>query len=212
MPEWVPAIELHKKVLLFKKGETIFREGEKVKGIYFLNSGNAKVHKYWAQGKEMILRFAKQGDILGHRGFGNTDVYPVSATALQAVSACFIETDFFLKTLKVNPDLTLMLMMFYSGELQEAERRMRDLAHMDVRGRIADTFLMLQNRFGTDEEGCVNIELTRQDIASFAGTIYETFFKVVSEMAKGKIIKITGKKIKLLKVAKLETFARTNSI
>ena len=159
----------------------------------------------------MILRFAKQGDILGHRGFGNTDVYPVSATALQNVSACFIETDFFLKTLKVNPDLTLMLMMFYSGELQEAERRMRDLAHMDVKGRIADTFLMLQNRFGTDEAGCINIELTRQDIASFAGTIYETFFKVVSEMARGKIIKITGKKIKLLKLSKLETFARANT-
>ena len=123
MPEWVPAIELHKQVLTFKKGEVIFKEGEKVKGIYFLNSGNAKVHKYWAQGKEMILRFAKQGDILGHRGFGNTDVYPVSATALQNVSACFIETDFFLKTLKVNPDLTLMLMMFYSGELQEAEKK-----------------------------------------------------------------------------------------
>ena len=65
---------------------------------------------------------------------------------------------------------------------------------MDVKGRIADTFLMLQNRFGTDEAGCINIELTRQDIASFAGTIYETFFKVVSEMARGKIIKITGKK------------------
>jgi len=211
MPEWVPAIELHKQVLTFKKGEVIFKEGEKVKGIYFLNSGNAKVHKYWAQGKEMILRFAKQGDILGHRGFGNTDVYPVSATALQNVSACFIETDFFLKTLKVNPDLTLMLMMFYSGELQEAERRMRDLAHMDVKGRIADTFLMLQNRFGTDEAGCINIELTRQDIASFAGTIYETFFKVVSEMARGKIIKITGKKIKLLKLSKLETFARANT-
>ena len=46
MPEWVPAIELHKQVLTFKKGEVIFKEGEKVKGIYFFFFVNAKVHKY----------------------------------------------------------------------------------------------------------------------------------------------------------------------
>jgi CRP-like cAMP-binding protein len=46
-----------------------FTEDEEVKGIFFINKGKAKVHKQWGD-KELIVRFAGQGDIVGHRGLG----------------------------------------------------------------------------------------------------------------------------------------------
>ena len=81
---------------------------------------------------------------------------------------------------------------------------------MDVKGRIADAFIMLYNRFGVDDEGYINITLTRQDIASFAGTIYETFFKIASEFVKQKIIHYSGKRIKILKMPRLQEYAKVN--
>src|SRR5690242_13150444 len=80
---WKELIRLKKTTIFYKKGKTIFSEGEKVKGIYFIYSGSVKVHKKWLDKKELIIRLAKSGGVIGHRGLGTAKVYPVSATALE---------------------------------------------------------------------------------------------------------------------------------
>ena len=119
LPEWKPAIQSHRKNLQFRKGETIFRENEPVTGIYFVTEGTVKVHKQWGTEKEIILRFAQRGDILGHRGLGQETVYPISATAIEPVHACFIDLGFFETSLKVNQDFMYGLLLFFASELQE---------------------------------------------------------------------------------------------
>ncbi|HVU83344.1 MAG TPA: cyclic nucleotide-binding domain-containing protein, partial [Puia sp.] len=95
LPEWLPAVEASRKTFYYKKGELIFREGEEVKGIYFIYSGKVKVHKKWGEEKELIIRFAQKGDILGHRGLGQqVGNYPISATALEPVQVCYIDLTF----------------------------------------------------------------------------------------------------------------------
>jgi CRP-like cAMP-binding protein len=204
LKEWLPAIETHKQNLLFKKGEIIFEEGNPVKGIYFLYKGKVKVHKRWGSEKQLILHFAKEGDIIGYRGLGNEKVYPVSASALEEVILCFIDIPFFEATLQVNHKLTYTLMQFYANELQYAEKRMGNLAHMEVKGRVAETLLMLKREFGQNSEGFINITLTKQDLASYAGTTYETFFRMINELEKEKIVRFSGKDIAILKEPKLQ--------
>jgi CRP-like cAMP-binding protein len=204
LKEWLPAIETHKQNLLFKKGEIIFEEGNPVKGIYFLYKGKGKVHKRWGSEKQLILHFAKEGDIIGYRGLGNEKVYPVSASALEEVILCFIDIPFFEATLQVNHKLTYTLMQFYANELQYAEKRMGNLAHMEVKGRVAETLLMLKREFGQNLEGFINITLTKQDLASYAGTTYETFFRMINELEKEKIVRFSGKDIAILKEPKLQ--------
>jgi CRP/FNR family transcriptional regulator len=143
--------------------------------------------------------------MLGFRGLGNRQVYPVSATALEPVTVCFVNLDFFENSLQVNPQLTYRLLKFYTNELQEAEKRMRNLAHMEVKGRVAETLLLLKKRFGQNRDGFLNITLTRQDMASFAGTTYETVFRVMSDLVADKLIKVSGKKTGILKEAQLLT-------
>jgi CRP-like cAMP-binding protein len=197
MPEWKTAIALNKITLLFKKGKQIFREGEKVKGIFFLYSGAVKVHKQWIDQKELLLRFAKGGDILGHRGIGGDDLYPIAATALEDTKACFISNEFLEASLKMNPSFTYKLMHFYATELQKAEKRMRNMAHMEARGRIASAILDLANVFGLDKNQYIAVPVTRQDIASYAGTTYETVFKFFTEFSKAKVLTTSGKKIRI---------------
>jgi CRP/FNR family transcriptional regulator len=180
----------------------LFVEGEPVTGIYFVYSGKVKVHKKWGD-KELIVRFASQGAIVGHRGLGNNTIYPVSATAIEPVTVCFINLDFFYTSLKVNHDFTYELMMFFAEELQVSERKMRNLAHMTVKGRVAQALLTLKEKFGVTEEGFVDIVLSRQDLASFAGTTYETVFRVMTEFMEENVITISGKSIKIVDQDKL---------
>jgi CRP-like cAMP-binding protein len=211
LPDWLPLVAINKRNIHFKRGEIIFTEGEPVAGIYFLYKGKVKVHKHWGREKELIIRFATGGDVVGHRGFGSNATYPVSATALESTIICFLEIDFFLSTLKINPDLTYKLMMFYARELQAAEHRMRNLVHMDMKGRIADSLLVLKNQFGQDEDGNININISRQDLASFAGTSYESFFRIINELINDEVIEVKDKNIKLLNEAQLQAYTAASA-
>jgi CRP-like cAMP-binding protein len=199
LPEWLAAVGAHRSNLLFGKGETIFSEGDKVNGIYFVYSGKVKVHKKWGSEKELIIRFAQKGDLFGHRGLGHDPYYPISATALEAVSACHIDLAFFRASLKVNVGFTERLLLFFADELQVSERKMRDLAHMQVKGRVAQALLNLQAQFGDNGEGYLNINLSRQDLAAYAGTTYETVFRIINELSAGGLIETKAKSIRIVR-------------
>jgi len=196
--EWTAAIDAHRSNFKVNKGEVIFTEGDEVKGIYFVYEGTVKVHKHWGD-KELILRFAKKGAIIGHRGLGKDLVYPVSGTAIEPSTVCFVELDFFQASLKVNYEFLYELMQFFAAELKESERNMRNLAHMPVKGRILQALLTLEEKFGMTAEGFINIIISRQDLASFAGTTYETLFRVLNELSAENIIITNEKQIKILK-------------
>ncbi len=202
--EWLPVIEINRQTLKVKKGEIIFREGENVPGMYFVYNGTFKVHKKWGD-KELIVRFAKKGNIVGHRGLGNELVYPVSGTAIEASTVCFIDIGFFKASLKVNPDFLYELMMFFSEELKVSERKMRNMAHMPVKGRIANALLLLKEKFGLTAGGNIDITLTRQDLASYAGTTYETVFRVLNDFSESNIVKLFDKEITILNEEKLQS-------
>ncbi len=199
LKDWLPAIHNSRRCFHFKKGELLFKEGENMTGMYFINTGLVKVHKKWGSEKELILRLAKNGDIVGHRGLGTDIIYPVSGTALEPTDVCYVGLDFFNSTLKVNPDFLYQLMMFFASELKESEKRMRNMAHMTVKGRISNALLFLRQKFGCATEGYISILLSRQDLASYTGTTYETLFRVMNELAIENAIKMDGKKIFILR-------------
>lgn len=196
--EWIPAVKLHRTNHKYNKGEIIFREDEEVRGIFFVYDGTVKVHKHWGNEKELILRFARKGNIIGHRGLGKDLVYPVSGTAIELTTTCFFPLDFFQASLKVNYDFLFELMQFFAIELKESERNMRNLVHMPVKNRIAQALMTLEEKFGITEDGYIDIIISRQDFASFAGTTYETVFRVLNEFVLESIIEIDRKRIKIL--------------
>lgn len=203
LPGWQSLIGANRKNLRYKKGAAIFNEGEEASGMYFIYSGIVKVHRRWGSQKELIIRFGKAGDILGYRGLGDEKKYTVSATVIEPVVICYVELAFFESLLQINHSLTYQLMQCYANELQSAEKKMSNLVHMSVKARVADTLLALQNQFGKSKEGNINIQLSRQDIAAFTGTTYETLFRTMQEFIQDKLIKTSGKKIFVLKEKKL---------
>lgn len=212
LKEWKQTIDCHRKNFLVKKGETLIKEGDPAEGVYFVYSGKIKVHKTWGD-RELILRFASDGAILGHRGINSkNNIYPVSATAIEPTMVCFIDMEFFMATLRVNHDFTFRLMMFYADELRESERRMRNLALMPVKGRLARALLQLQEQFGVTENGSINIELSRQDLAAFAGATYETVFRTMNELIQDKLISVTGKQIYILEPEKLLSYTQNSDV
>lgn len=196
LPEWTELIGERRKVLHVRKGQHIFREGEEVRGLYFVLAGAVKVHQSWGSENEIILRFTTEGGVLGHRGQGAT-VFPITATALENTTVCFVPNDVMETTFKANPPFVYAMMQLYASELLKAERRMRNLALMPLKGRVAEALMEMQNAFTCDEMGYIRIPVTKLDIACYAGTTYEAVFRLFAEWSRLDIIETSGKKIKI---------------
>ncbi|HMO60578.1 MAG TPA: Crp/Fnr family transcriptional regulator [Ferruginibacter sp.] len=206
--EWLPAVETKRQTLFYRRGEVLFNEGEPVNGIYFVNAGAVKVHKKWTDEKELIVRFANKGAIVGHRGLGTELVFPVSGTAVEDSTVCFIPIDFFNASLKVNHDYLYRLMLFFADELKLSEKRMRNMAHMSVKGRLALALVNLQEIFGVNGDGAIHLTITKQDLASYTGATYETVFRVLNEMSDEALISLSGKSITVLDEVKLRAISQ----
>ena len=74
---------------------------------------------------------------------------------------------------------------------------MREMVELDVKSRIALALLQISETFGTDAGEYIAVPVMRQEIASYAGTTYETVFKLMTELISKKIISTSGKSIKI---------------
>ena len=61
----VPGIDRVARSRIYPRGAVVFREGNTAQGVYVLSSGRAKISISSADGKKIIIRIAKGGDILG---------------------------------------------------------------------------------------------------------------------------------------------------
>ncbi|WP_293944638.1 MULTISPECIES: Crp/Fnr family transcriptional regulator [unclassified Sphingobacterium] len=196
LKDWLGQIDLHRKQIKVKKGEQFIAEGEAVHGIYFVQSGLIKVHRNLGD-KDIIVRFAKEGDIVGHRGVSSEQaVYPISATALEPTQLCFVDLPFFMSTLRINSELSYQLMLFYADELQLSEQKMCNLVQLSVKNRLAWSLLLLHRIFGAGaSDGYIGLALSKKDLASYVGTTYETFYRMLGELVAMGAITVDGKKI-----------------
>lgn len=196
-------IESAKVCSIFKKGETIFREGAYASGVFCIYSGKAKLSMMGDEGKEQIVRMVRPGDIIGYKALISGDRYNSTAIALEDCNICFIPREKFLSVLQKDAGLSFELMKIISDELKRAEGKITHLAQKPVRERVAETILFLKETYGLDVNNHVNISLTREEIANLVGTATETAIRLLSEFNKDHIIELSGKKIKILDFDKL---------
>ena len=200
--EWKSAIDKKRVALRIKKHDDLFREGDPVNGIYFIYKGQFKIFNSGYKNKTQIVRLAKSGDIIGHRGFGSSKIYPIGATALSPATVCFIPEKTFKETLKNNGDLVFELLNFYADELRRAEYKLRSLSQMSARQKLADALLTINEIFQPEHfEGVdyLGLQLPRQDYADITGSSLEEVIRTLSAFNKEGLISLVGKRIKLLK-------------
>ncbi|MFT6995794.1 MAG: CRP-like cAMP-binding protein [Maribacter sp.] len=177
-----------------KKGQQFIIEGAPVNGLFFILKGKVKVYRTGIHGKEQIVRFAKEGEIIGHRGFGTEEYYSIGAIALEHTQLCYFSKENLQRALKTNASFTYDLMLFYADELNRSEAKVKSISQMTVRERVVDTLLYIHRKF-KDHNGFLNLTLSRREYADFAGTTEEQVIRIFSTLKKEKLIHAKGKKI-----------------
>ncbi|MBL7785366.1 MAG: Crp/Fnr family transcriptional regulator [Chitinophagales bacterium] len=193
-----------KSCMLFKKGQYVFSEHSYPLGLYCISSGKIKLSALGLDGKEQILRFAKNGNIVGYRALLCNETYHCSAIAIEDTSICFIPKDLFFQLIVQNPALSLEIMQLLGNDLKDAEDHIVSLSQKNVRERVAEALLFFKAVYGLEnDQKTIQIKLSREEIADYVGTSTETAIRFLSEFNADGIIQTEGKKIKILNLAKL---------
>ena len=202
--ELLNKISSNKNQLWYKKGNYIFHEGEPIYGIYFIQHGGIKVVTTSLHGREQIVRLAKEGQILGHRGLGRTYYY-FNAVAVMDSLVCFVENDLFYDACMNCPEFAYNLIFFYASELRRAELRVKQQAQMNIREKVAMAFIYSYEVFGMNPETkMLNISLSRQEIADIAGTTAEQVTRQLGDFESKKLIARNKREIVFLNIKGLE--------
>ncbi|MBK8552053.1 MAG: Crp/Fnr family transcriptional regulator [Ignavibacteria bacterium] len=198
--EELSGLSINKHCNYYQKGQTVFNEGNLPSGLFCINSGKVKISQAGTEGKEQILRLAKDSDILGYRALISGEAYSATATVIEDSKICLIPKSVFYELIQHNSSLTSSIMKLLANELKEAENKITNLAQKPVLERVAETLLMLREYYGTEiNDNSLNITITREEIANIVGTATETVIRLMSELKKEGLIDLEGKKIRILK-------------
>jgi len=190
-----------------KKGEHIFEEGEITKGVFCIKEGVCKLSKLSANGKDQIVKLVKPGELLGQRSMISDEPANLSAVALEDMEVCFIPKTDVMGFFNNNNGFSMNVMKTICGDLKDADDHMVNMAQKNVKERLAETLLYLEDSFGKNEDGSLHIQLSRDELAGIIGTATESCIRLLSEMNKNGLIELTGKKITILDKIKLKRMA-----
>lgn len=200
----IEQINVNKFCNRYKKGQIIFSEGNHPNGLYCINYGKIKLYKIGFDGKEQIVRLAKDGDLVGYRALISGERYTATASALDDSILCSIPRDTFFQLLNGNHSFSAKMIKLLTVDLRSAEDKMVSMANKPVKERLAEGILLLKEYFGTDKDGAtIKSILTREEIANLVGTATETAIRLLSELKQEKIIELNGKSIKILNLKNL---------
>lgn len=197
------SLDEKRTIIHVKRGQPLFVEGTVLNGIYCLQSGECKVSKLTPNGKDQIVRFIKEGEIVGHKSILSGTSAKLSVTALEDMDVCFIPKQELLDLFAKNKEFSLDLTRSLCQSLDKANLTVATMAQKNVRERLAEFLLYFERMFGVDEKGFIAVKLTREEIANAIGTATESAIRLLSEFKRDGFILLHGKQIKLLDKPKL---------
>ena len=197
-------INFKKEFRQFKRGDVLYKEGNRISGFYCIHTGIIKVFKTGLDGKEQIIRFAKPGDIIAYRSVLSNEAACTTAKVIEDCQVCFIPSDILISFVRTNPVFAYELLKLACHELGEANSFITDIAQKTVRERLAEILLVLVNDFGFDDQNYLKISLTREELANLIGTATESVIRLLSEFKSDKLVELTGRRIRILDARGLE--------
>lgn len=184
----------------YKKGEVVFHEGCNSRGLFCVFDGKVKLSMMGPSGKEQIVRFAQKGDVMGYNAMLSRRPLSASATVLEDATICLIPARTFFDLIKQEPKFSLELLELTAKNWNQASRLITDMAQKTTKERLAEMLLWLKETFGLDEDDCIDLKLSREEIANMVGTATEAVIRLLSELKKDKLIELKGKKIRLMDI------------
>ena len=199
-------IDQHRTELVYKKGESLCKQGAFISNLIFIRSGLVKL--FVENNNETSILFLKDGgSFIGLPSLYGDEVHHYSAEALSETKVCHINFAVIKKILTENCIFGTDIIKIINKDMIIAFDRISSFSNKQLHGRFAELLLYLHSEIYKSNP--FKLTLTKTDLAKILSTSKESVSRVFSTLKKDHIIKESNHKIHILKLAKLKRISQT---
>ena len=193
----------------YKRGQLLFRAGERFDYIYAIRGGSVKTSVCTPDGRVQITGFHIAGELLGLSAISSGQ-YSSEARALETTSVCRVEAERLDELAQQNPLLQYQLMKIMSGQIRQDEELMLLLGRRSAEERLAEYLIGLSRRFAARNFSPTqfNLSMSRGDIGNYLGIAEETVCRILTRFQNAGLIAIARRHVSLVDLRQLEAVAR----
>jgi DNA-binding response OmpR family regulator len=187
----------------YKKKQLIYSEGNRPSRLYYIIKGKVRTFKTNDDAKDLVVGLFNEGDFLGYTPLFSGDVYKDSAEAMEDCELAIIPKEDFEGFLNKDIGLFKKFAKLMAKNVVEHEDHLISLAYNSLRKKVADALVSLSTKYKSDLKSPFSIDISRDQLASIAGTATESLIRTLSDFKADKLIEINGSTITILNESKL---------
>jgi len=192
------------RVKTYKKKQLIYQEGDSPLYVYYIRKGKIRRYLSYLDGRELSTDIHISDSFFGYGAVLLQQQYTDNAEALEDTELALIEKDVFFELLYRKPAIANKFIQWLSGNIRGKETQLLAFAYDSVRKRVANALIRVAEKdLGrSDADECL-IRISRDDLASLAGTANETISRMLADFKDEKLIAKEGNAIRILSLHKL---------
>ena len=196
----------HKEEQFFRKGEIINHEGEKISNFKYLKSGLVKLYRRTQSGDEQVITITRPFEFVSNMSIFSEDKYQYSVSALEDSVVCMVKLDFIKQLFLKNGGFAMGLLTKISRINDKIISQTLDIRQKNLIGRVAFVLLYFTNDIYKSR--VFDLPVSRKEIADYIGMSTANVIRTLSDFKKEGIIRVFGKTIEIVDVAKLEIISK----
>ncbi len=192
-PEYLDQINQFAVKKKLSADTVLFIDGEPADRLYLLESGQMKMTKTTADGKELTLQVFGPGELIGMSGLFEQDVaYTSTAVMLESGVVSIIPRSKLENQLMQNGEFCVQFLRWMAVMNRRMQSKFRDLLLNGKIGALYSTLIRMCNTYGEEREDgiYISLSLTNKDLAQFIGLTRETVNRMLSDLKKLDVIDI----------------------
>ena len=194
----------NRNINVYKKKQAIYTQGNHPNRLYYVLKGKVKTFKRNDDGKELVTDLFSPGDFLGYIALMEETVYKDTAEALEETELAIIPKEEFEELLNNNKEAAKKFINLLAKNISAKENQLLGLAYNSLRKKVAEALILLQRKYQQDIEDNFVIDISRESLATIAGTATESLIRTLSDFRNEKMIDIKDGSIVIVNQKKLK--------
>ncbi len=193
-----------RNINVYKKKQVIYTQGNHPNRLYYVLKGKVKTYKRNEDGKELVTDLYSTGDFLGYIALMEETVYKDTAEALEESELAIIPKEEFEDILNNNKEVSRNFIKLLAKNISNKENQLLGLAYNSLRKKVAEALILLQRKYQLAVEDNFVIDISRESLATIAGTATESLIRTLSDFRNEKMIEIKDGSIVIINQKKLQ--------
>ena len=202
------AVERRTVIRGVARDTVLFRRGEPCAGLWVVLSGEVRVYRASAEGREQVIHLVGPGQPLAEVPLFDGGPYPASARAMETSRVLFLPRDDFTWLYGNHPEIADAVIRELGRRLRRMVGLIEKISLRDVPARVALSLMEYAEAAGELRDGGeLVIPRTQEELAGELATTRESVARALARLRGDGAIRQSGRRVRITSVARLEAAA-----